>query len=143
MNLRYIIVVSHGEFAPGLVNATSMLIGQQKNLLCTSMLDGMGAEAYIENFRSLIQNITSEDQVILLADLAEGSPMTNALNTLSESGLLENVVALAGMNLPMVVTAAMLDEDLQDKEDVREAILEEAHNQLRAMQLETGEDDEI
>lgn len=120
-----------------------MLIGQQENLLCTSMLDGMGADTYIEHFRSLIQGITSEDQVILLADLAEGSPMTNALNTLSESGLLDNTVALAGMNLPMVVTAVMLDETLHDKEDVRQAILEEAHNQLRAMQLETGEDDEI
>lgn len=136
-------MVSHGEFAPGLVNATSMLIGQQKNLRCTSMLDGMGADTYIENFRSLIQDITAEDQIVLLADLAEGSPMTNALNTLSESGLLENVVALAGMNLPMVVTAVMLDEDLHDKEEIRQAILEEAHNQLHAMQLETAEDDEI
>lgn len=141
--MRYIILVSHGEFAPGLANATSMLIGPQKNLLVNSMLDGMGADVYVGNFRELIKDISEEDQIILLADLAEGSPMTNALNTLSEVGLLGNTVALAGMNLPMVVTAAMLDEGLSDKDNIREAILEEAHNQLRAMQLDIGEDDEI
>ncbi|MFT9056914.1 MAG: PTS sugar transporter subunit IIA [Ethanoligenens sp.] len=141
--MRYIILVSHGEFASGLKNATSMLIGSQKNLLCTGMLDGMGADSFVENFRSLIKAITQEDQIVLLADLAEGSPMTNALNTLSECGLMGNVIAIAGMNLPMVVTAAMLDEDLLDKEAVAQAILEEAHNQLRTMQLDIGEDDEI
>lgn len=141
--MRYIILVSHGEFAPGLANATSMLIGPQNNLLVNSMLDGMGADVYVENFRERIKGITAEDHVILLADLAEGSPMANALNTLSEAGLLGNTVALAGMNLPMVITAAMLDETLSDKDAVREAILEEAHSQLRAMQLEIGEEDEI
>lgn len=140
--MRYVLLVSHGTLAPSLQNATRMLIGEQGNLRSASMPDGTGADEYVESFRALLTDLLPTDQIVLLADLAEGSPMTNALNTLSECGLLANTVAIAGMNLPAVLTAAMLEEEMPNDE-VSSAILVEAHNQLRAVTLELGADQDI
>lgn len=141
--MRHVILISHGEFAPGLENAMSMLIGKRENVHCTSMLDGMGADVYIKNFQDLIRDtVQQQDQILLLGDLAEGSPMTNALNVLAEYGLLDNTIAFAGMNLPMVVTAAMLEGEMNAGE-IEQAVLEESHHQLRTMKFGGDADDAI
>lgn len=140
--MRTILVVSHGTFAPALVDAAAMLIGPQENIRCTSMTDGMGADAYIANVRELVKGTEGSDQILLLADLAEGSPMTNAMLVLDENGLLPKTVAFAGMNLPMLVTAAML-EDGMTPEEVEQAVLEESHRQLHSMKPHEEAEEEI
>lgn len=140
--MRYIVLVSHGTFAPALLSAAEMIIGNQKNMLCANMPDGMGADAYIESVRRLTEDMNGQDQILLLADLAEGSPMTNALMVLGERGLMDNTIAFAGMNLPMVVTAAMLDENMSP-EEIENAVLEESHRQIRVMKLQESDDEDI
>lgn len=141
--MRTIIVVSHGTFAPALVDAAAMLIGPQENVKSASMTDGMGADTYTGNVRKQVKGVEGSDQILLLADLAEGSPMTNAMLVLDENGLLPKTIAFAGMNLPMLVTAAMLEDGLS-REEVEQAVLEESHRQLHTMkpQQETGEAEE-
>ena len=133
--------MSHGTFAPGLKNAMEMLIGKQENVYCTSMLDGMGSDTYTSNFRELIKGITSNDQILLMCDLAEGSPMTNALKVLDEAGLFKNTIPFAGMNLPMVVTAAMLQGEL-GADEIEQAVLKESRQQIKVMEFEEDEENE-
>ena len=51
--MRYVLLVSHGEFAPGLHKAIEMLAGSSReDVLSTSLKNGMGADEFADNVRS-------------------------------------------------------------------------------------------
>lgn len=141
--MRYVLTVSHGEFANGLKNATEMLIGPQENLYTLGMLDGMGADKYVEKLTEICKSFDKNAQIILMADLAEGSPMTNALMVMDNLKLSDNMVAFAGMNLPMVITAAMLGNQDMDLDEVKSEIIEESKKQIKVMESSNEVEDEI
>lgn len=140
--MRYIILVSHGTFAPGLHNAAGMMLGERGDIRSTSLEDGMDTETYKANVAKLIADIGTEDEILLLADIIGGSPLTNALNVLTEHGLLEKTTAIGGMNFPMVLTAAFADEDMTLAEAAEE-VMGEAKEQIKRFDLGIDADDEI
>ncbi len=57
--MRYLILVSHGTFAPGLHNALGMMAGSDReDIRSTSLLDGMDVDTFRANFAELVQDIT-------------------------------------------------------------------------------------
>ena len=103
--MRYLILVSHGTFAPGLHNALGMMAGSDReDIRSTSLLDGMDVDTFRANFAELVGDITPEDEIILTADIIGGSPLTTALDVLTEKGLLGKTLAIGGMTLPLVLT---------------------------------------
>lgn len=141
--MRYLILVSHGTFAPGLHNALGMMAGSDReDIRSTSLLDGMDVDTFRANFAELVGDITAEDEIILTADIIGGSPLTTALDVLTEKGLLARTFAIGGMNLPLVLTAAFADADTPL--DALEAELTgEAKDQIKRFALGGDEDDNI
>ena len=141
--MRYLILVSHGTFAPGLHNALGMMAGSDReDIRSTSLLDGMDVDTFRANFAELVQDITPEDEIILTADIIGGSPLTTALDVLTEKGLLGKTLAIGGMNLPLVLTAAFADADTPLDELVAE-LTGEAKDQTKRFALGGDEDDDI
>ena len=143
--MRYVVLVSHGTFAPGLHSVLKMLAGgDREDVLSASMEDGMGADVFVERFEKTIAPIKAEDEIILLADIIGGSPLTNALDVLSQKGMLERTTAFGGMNLPMALTAAMM-KDALDMESLEASLIQESQNAIQKMQLnaDDGEEAEI
>ena len=141
--MRYLILVSHGTFAPVLHNALGMMAGSDReDIRSTSLLDGMDVDTFRANFAELVGDITAEDELILTADIIGGSPLTTALDVLTEKGLLARMLAIGGMNLPLVLTAAFADADTPL--DALEAELTgEAKDQIKRFALGGDEDDDI
>lgn len=141
--MRYLILVSHGTFSPGLHNALGMMAGSDReDIRSTSLLDGMDVDTFRANFAELVGDITAEDEIILTADIIGGSPLTTALDVLTEKGLLARTLAIGGMNLPLVLTAAFADADTPL--DALEAELTgEAKDQIKRFALGGDEDDDI
>ena len=141
--MRYLILVSHGTFAPGLHNALGMMAGSDReDIRSTSLLDGMDVDTFRANFAELVGDITAEDEISLTADIIGGSPLTTALDVLTEKGLLARTLAIGGMNLPLVLTAAFADADTPL--DALEAELTgEAKDQIKRFALGGDEDDDI
>lgn len=127
--MKYVVMVSHGEFAPGLHSAVKMMTGDRDDVLSTSLKDGMSADEFAENFKTLIADFTAEDEVVLLADILSGSPFTNALNVLSERGLMDNTLVIAGMNMPLAITAVLMKDNM-DNDALKEVLLMEGRNGL-------------
>ena len=51
--MRYLILVSHGTFAPGLHNALGMMAGSDReDIRSTSLLDGMDVDTFRVNRRA-------------------------------------------------------------------------------------------
>lgn len=141
--MRYLILVSHGTFAPGLHNALGMMAGSDReDIRSTSLLDGMDVDTFRVNFAELVQDITPEDEIILTADIIGGSPLTTALDVLTEKGLLDKTLAIGGMNLPLVLTAAFADAETP-LEELEQELTGEAKDQIKRFALGGDEDDDI
>lgn len=141
--MRYLILVSHGTFAPGLHNALGMMAGSDReDIRSTSLLDGMDVDTFRANFTELVKDITAEDEIILTADIIGGSPLTTALDVLTEKGLLGKTLAIGGMNLPLVLTAAFADADTS-LEELEQELTGEAKDQIKRFDLGGDEDDDI
>ena len=141
--MRYLILVSHGTFAPGLHNALGMMAGSDReDIRSTSLLDGMDVDTFRANFAELVQDITPEDEIILTADIIGGSPLTTALAVLTEKGLLGKTLAIGGMNLPLVLTAAFADADTP-LDELEAELTGEAKDQIKRFALGGDEDDDI
>ena len=141
--MRYLILVSHGTFAPGLHNALGMMAGSDReDIRSTSLLDGMDVDTFRANFAELVQDITPEDEIILTADIIGGSPLPTALDVLTEKGLLARTLAIGGMNLPLVLTAAFADADTP-LDELEAELTGEAKDQIKRFALGGDEDDDI
>ncbi len=139
--MRYHILVSHGGFASGMAEALGMLVGQRDDVLQVSFRDGMALPVFQEQVRQVTAPITAEDEVIVLADLVNGSPLTTTMAVLSEGPGLGNVRAVGGMNLPMAVTMVEGEDDPLD--ETVEAMMDCAKDEVKQFQTETGGDDDI
>ncbi|MBR3277862.1 MAG: PTS fructose transporter subunit IIA, partial [Lachnospiraceae bacterium] len=131
--------------APGLHDAVKMLAGEDSpEVLSTSLLNGMGADEYADNFRKLISVVGPEDEIILFADLVCGSPLSFAANVLAEEGLLDRTLMIGGMNLPLVLTT-VLSKDMMELEDIKTEILPDAVEGLKVFEVvsEESADDDI
>lgn len=139
--MRYVVMVSHGEFAPGLHSAVKMMTGDRDDVLSTSLKDGMSADEFAANFEALISGFTLEDEVVLLADILSGSPFTNALNVLDQKGLMPNTLVIAGMNMPAAITAVLMKDNM-DLDMLKETLLSEGRTGLTAYELSIDNDDD-
>ena len=78
--MKYLVLVSHGTFAPGLKSVLAMLAGGDRDdIISVGLEDGMSADEFSEKFKEAIEVIKADDEIILLGDIVGGSPMTNAI----------------------------------------------------------------
>lgn len=139
--MKYVVLVSHGEFAEGLANALSMLAGKRKDVIAVGLKDGKTADEFAGIFENAIQDIQSEDEVVLLGDLIGGSPLTTAMNVFAEKGLSQQCVVIGGMNLPLALTTVLM-KDAFDKEALVEQVLQEAQGALKEFKIVSDDEDD-
>ena len=96
--MKYVVLVSHGEFAPGLHKAVNMLAGEEReDVLSTSLKNGMGADEFAEKVKSVLSVVGPEDEIILFADIVGGSPLATTANVLMEMDLLGRTRMIGAM----------------------------------------------
>jgi len=137
--MRYLILVAHGEFAPGLHTALNMLVGEREDVLEVPFHDGMSQEEFKAQIRAAIAPITAADEVLILADLLGGSPLTGLLEELAAGVGLANVRAVGGMSLPMAIAAVEAEDEPLDL--AAASIQAEAAEQIRPFTPEPEEED--
>ena len=141
--MKYVVMVSHGEFAPGLHSAVKMMTGNRVDVLSTSLKEDMSADEFAANFKELVKDLKpGEDQVILLADILSGSPFTNALSVLDEKGMLQDSLVIAGMNMPLAITAVLMKDNFDDMNALKETLLSEGKAGLTEFVVAANDDED-
>lgn len=141
--MKYVVLVSHGQYANGLKDALSMLAGKRKDVISVGLENGKSADEFALIFNQSISHITSEDEILLLGDLIGGSPLTTAMNVITEKGLMNNTTVIGGMNLPLALTIVLM-KDTFEKEVLVEQVLQEARGALKEFKIVSqDEDDDI
>lgn len=129
--MRYLLLVGHSTLAQGIEGALAMLMGPRSFVLSCGMEDGMGPDLFRRRLAEVIAPIADEDEVVLLADIAGGSPLKNALVALDDKGLGEHVTVFGGANLAMAISALMGIEDGLDMDAIRDAMLTDGAQAVR------------
>lgn len=96
-----IILASHGGLASGFLQASEMILGQQKNTKVLELFPGESLEDYTIRFREAIDKSENPEDVLVLTDLPGGTPS----NTGALLSLQKGVTCITGSNLPMVLEA--------------------------------------
>lgn len=140
--MKYVVLVSHGTFAPGLHSVLKMLAGgEREDVISAGLEDGMSADEFAAKFSDAIGKITANDEIILLGDIVGGSPLTNAIEQISKKEMLGNTVIFGGMNLAMALTATLMKDDV-DQAALKESLLKEAKDAVKEFVLASANDDE-
>ena len=75
--MRYLLLVSHGTFAPGLHSVLDMLVGKRDDILSCSLRDGEGADEYVAELEKVVAPIGEGDEVIVMGDIIGGRPRSS------------------------------------------------------------------
>ena len=142
--MKYVLLVSHGTFANGLHSVLEMMAGSDRNdILSTNLINGMTVERFEGEVEKLVQEITQEDQIILLADLIGGSPLTTTLNVLSKKDMLKNTMVFGGLNLSLALNAVLM-KDVLKQDEFKQVLIEESKESIKEFELDSdGNDDDI
>ena len=108
-----------------------MLAGQRDDVIASGLPDGKTADEFAEIFKESVKDIHEDDEIVLLADIVGGSPLTTALNVLAEKGLMEKTTTIGGMNLPL------------QGDSFVQAVLSEATTALQEFKVVEDDEDDI
>ena len=129
--MKYVVLVSHGTLAAGLHNALGMLAGENReDILSVGLENGMGADVFAQKVEETLSKVGAEDEIILLADLVGGSPLTTAANVIAKMSLLDRTIMIGGMNLPLALSAVLM-KDAMEVTELKEMLLPEAREEMK------------
>ena len=138
--MRYVCLVSHGGFARGLYDTLSMFVGNCEEVRCITLEKGEAVDQLSVRCKEMLGTFQEGDELIVLADLIGGSPLTTFLNCMDSLGK-KPLIVFGGMNLAMALNAVMMKE--QEVEMIREACLREAGDAIKEFALVSDEEEDI
>ena len=100
-DLPGILLLSHSDLAVAMVHTVEFICGKTDNLAAFSFEEEDSPEEYCAAFSAALQALPAGS--IVLTDIFGGSPCNQLMIHARKNGL--TVFALAGMSLPMVVSA--------------------------------------
>lgn len=104
-----IIVGTHGQFAPGIVQSCEMIFGKRDKLKAVTLMPGEGPDDVVAKYEKAIEELGNPDRVLFFNDLLGGSPYNAACRLVAAN---ENYGIVAGVNLPgLIAISALQDTD--------------------------------
>lgn len=146
--MKNIVLVTHGEFATGIVTSLELVYGKSENLETVTIHSSETLKEIIKNIQDKITGFNNNLPTVIITDIAGGSTTQATLEILSSN---ENTYLLTGLSLGLlleVVLADMTDSDEENKEILREIIENTRQtinfvNDFSENEMEESEDGEL
>ena len=120
-----IIVGTHGQFAPGIVQSCEMIFGKRDKLRAVTLVPGEGPDDVLAKYEQAIKELSTE-KILFFNDLMGGSPYNAACRLVATN---ENYGIVAGVNLPALIAMSAL----QDTDDGSASIADIMEQALAAV----------
>lgn len=127
-----VLIVGHGGFPTGLLDAATMIMGQQEQVDAIGLQPEQGPEEFLEALRAKAEKVNSGKGVLVLADLFGGSPANTSAYLMSDEELGFPVDVVTGVSLPMVLEALVVRSNME-LADVVDVCLEVAGESVRKL----------
>lgn len=105
-----ILILSHGPMCKAVIESAQMIAGDMEGVVAVPFESGMNPEDYINKVKKAFG--TMPEGSVVLFDLLGGTPFNQAVVEYRNSGL----EGVCGMNLPMLLEALSLRENLSGHE---------------------------
>lgn len=96
-----ILLVTHGGFSKGILEAMELICGRQENVEALSLNISDDVETLADQVKSRVESMNQGDGVLILVDMLGGSPANVSARLMMEDG----VACITGLNFPMVLEA--------------------------------------
>lgn len=113
-----IVVASHGSLAAGMLDALELLSGKQPAICAIGLQRGDSPDAFKDKVQEAVNVVDEGDGVLALVDLFGGTP-SNAVAQLLER---DDLNAVAGVNLPMLLSVVFARDEMDLKALTEEAV---------------------
>lgn len=100
-----ILITGHGNFPSGALSAVNLVAGNPGNVSAVDFVEGMSTEELKEKMSAAIAALEG-DEVLVLADLAGGTPFRTAVE-LKMVMTDKAIRVIAGANMPALMGAAL------------------------------------
>lgn len=137
---RQLIIASHAHFAGGIYESARLLAGDRDDVcVLNAFVDGN--DDVEKAARELVESIPNDIDVVVLTDLMGGS-VNNEFTKLMLSR--PNVFLVTNMNLPLLLTLLLSDEDEDTEPLLRRLVAsDEVRPKLVNDDVEIGEDEDF
>lgn len=102
------LLIAHGALAYEIVNTLEFITGAKSNVRALAIDHVLDVDKARDCVMEAIDDLMTENGVVVLTDLFGGAPSNIALSMLDE----KNIEIVAGVNLPMMIHTVLLDEDM-------------------------------
>ena len=122
-----VIVVSHGSYARGLVDAVQMIAGKQEDLEAFGLEPEESVDTLKEKIRQSIEQASQEEEILILTDIFYGSPFNTVISLMPEYDLYH----VTGINLPLMMEVIMGRISGKHAEEICKELLKAAPDTVR------------
>ncbi|MCC6103233.1 MAG: PTS sugar transporter subunit IIA [Atopobiaceae bacterium] len=135
-----IVIACHGRLAEGLIDALTLLAGEQKSLIGLGLLPGNSPLDFGKKVEQAVDELDEGDGVLVLTDLFGGTPSNSAARLINR----EDVRAFAGVNLPMLLSVVFARSEMGLDDLAEEAMASAAAGlvDIRKRVLEASSDED-
>lgn len=110
-----VLLVSHGELSKSLIDSAEMLVGETDGLDYLIFDKNMGIDELKDSFIKYLDE--NEEELLIFTDIKGGTPF-NVASILTND--MDKVHIFYGMNLPMIVEAALYKDEFSMDELVEQ-----------------------
>ena len=123
-----IIIASHGEFADGILQSATMIVGEQENVAAVVLQPSEGPDDIRKKIEEAAASFDT-DEVLVLADLWGGTPFNQA-NSIYEQNK-DKWAIVAGLSLPMLIEALTARYSMNESHAIARAIVPVAQENVK------------
>lgn len=111
-----VILTGHGQIASGIYSSVKMIAGEFENIRICEFKEGENYEKLDEELEKAYEDLSSYENIVVLADIGGGTPFNRAVLSLSKY---DKIGFVSGVNFEMLyyaLTSEIADLDLYIKD---------------------------
>ena len=135
-----ILITGHGHFATGLGSSLQLITGITENVALVDFEADHSTDTLKANLHKAMDSLSECDGILVLSDLAGGSPFNNASMCMAERPD-QRIEVVAGTNLPMIIEGASMMGAYDDPLELAETLIPTGKDYIVRFELVKHEDD--
>ncbi len=134
-----LLITGHGHFATGLGSSLKLITGNTENIVYVDFEADHSTDTLTENINKGLDELKDCDGVLVLSDLAGGSPFKSAVEC-KVARPDQAIEVLAGSNLPMLIEGSMAMAAFDSPLDMAQSLIETGKEYIVRFELAAHED---
>ena len=134
-----LLITGHGHFATGLGSSLKLITGNTENIVYVDFEADHSTDTLTENINKGLDELKDCDGVLVLSDLAGGSPFKSAVEC-KVARPDQAIEVLAGSNLPMLIDGSMAMAAFDSPLDMAQSLIETGKEYIVRFELTAHED---